>query len=306
MIGPLDEPPRTVALRNDASDAGDVIQAAINSIVRGFQNLFNSVVGLWGYHADFVGEDHWDFPAAVLETIGAGARRYFYLDCDGKSEGHFVVSGYVEGSAQTGRFPNGVPFRRFRVQFLDLICSKESEWDRFTTSDEPFVLGLVIPHGGTQSMTTWRTEPYGNVNTGDTNPIGRSYWVEIPQRYGFLSVACAVYESDDETPNDRNYLLDQFAGNVATAIAEPEDSFVEALGDSIAAGWKVGSVEAVAFRRSANVEVRPYQPSAFDAWVDAGHSLEWTLSDQPGWRSTCPTCSAAATKPAQPPCICRA
>jgi hypothetical protein len=283
MIGPLDEQPRTVALRNEAPDAGDVIQAAVNSIVRGFQDLFTSVAGLWGYQADFVGEGHWDLRGADLDALGAGGRRYFYLDCDGRSEGHYVVSGYVEGTGQTGRFPNGVPFRRFRVQFVDLICVKESEWDRFTTQDEPFVLGLVIPHGGTQTMTTWRTEPYGNVNTGDTNPIARSYTVEFPQRYGFISVACAVYESDDETPNDRDYLLNRFAGNVVSAIAEPEDSFVEALGDSIAAGWKLGSVEAVAFRRSAKVEVRPYTPMTLDAWVDGGHSLEWTLSDQPGW-----------------------
>ena len=288
MIGPMDQPPHTVALRNEAPDAGDVIQAAVNSIVRGFNDLFDAVVGLWGYHADFVGEDHWDFTAAVLETIGAGGRRYFYLDCNGGSEGYFVVSGYVEGTSETGRFGNGVPWRRFRVQFVDLICVKESEWDRFTPSDEPFVLGLVIPHGGTGAMSSWRTGPYTNVNTGDVNAIGRSFTVEIPQRWGFLSVACAVYESDDETPNDRDDLLTQFAGNVAAAIAEPEDSFLEALGDSIAAGWKIGSVEAVAFKRSPSVDVRAYEPRTFDSWVDAGGRVDWTLSQRANWAVAVP------------------
>ena len=288
MIGPIDELPRTVALVNEAPDAGDVLQALVNSIVRGFNDLFDAVVGLWGYHADFVGEDHWDFPAAVLNTLGAGARRYFYLDCDGKSEGYFVVSGYVEGTSVTGRFPNGVPFKRFRVQFLDLICVKESEWDRFTPSDEPFVLGLVIPHGGAGSMIEWRTAPYGNVNGGDINSIGRSYTVDVPQRYGFISVACAVYESDDETPNDRDNLLTVFAGNVAAAIAEPEDSFIEALGDSIAAGWKLGSVEAVAFQRSPTVEVQAYDPRTFDLWVDGGGRVDWTLTPGQNWKVAVP------------------
>jgi hypothetical protein len=283
MVGPIDEEPRTVALLNDAPDAGDIFQAAINSIVRGFEDLFDTVVGLWGYHADFVGKAHWDFPASVLESLGTGVRRYFFLDCDGDSEGEFVVSGYVEGTSVTGRFGNGVPFRQYRVVFVDLICVRESAWDRFTPSDEPFVLGLVIPHGGLGQMEAWRTEPYGNVNSGDTRAIGRSYVVNVPQRYGFLSVACAVYESDDETPGDRDNLLTSFAGNVAGAIAEPEDSFLEALADSVAAGWKVASVEAVAFRRSPTVEVRVHPATTLDRWVDGGQRVEWTLAQPKAW-----------------------
>ena len=38
--------------------------------------------------------------------------------------------------------------------------------------------------------------------------------MQVPQTYGFISVACAVYESDDETPAERDGLLDQFAGSV--------------------------------------------------------------------------------------------
>jgi hypothetical protein len=288
MIGPIDEMPRTVALVNNAPDAGGVIQAAVNEIGRGLTNLWNSFVGLWGYHADYVGEDHWVFDAATLASVGAGSRRYFYLECDGRSEGNFVISGFVEGTSVTGRFPSGVPFRRFTVQFLDLICVKESEWDRFTWSDEPFVLGLVIPHGGIQPMQSWRTGPYANVNSGDTNPIGRTFTVDVPQRYGFISVACAVYESDDETPNDRDLLLARFADNTRAAIAQPEKSFVEALGESIASAWRVASVEAVAFRRSPTVDVRAYAPRTFDQWVDGGQRVEWTLAQTEKWEADVP------------------
>ena len=278
MIGPLDQEPRTVTLLNDAPDAGDLIRAAINGLGRALDSAVEFVRGLWGYDADFVGRAHWTIPAADLDTLGAGSRRPFYLSCDGLSEGTFGVSGYVEGTSETGTFANGVAWRRFRVYFENLHCIKESEWDRWF-SDEPFVLGLVIPHGGPQPMIAWRTEPYGNVNTGDVNPIGRPpFTVVVPKRYGFISVACAVYESDDETPNDRDALLTKFAGTVGGGIVEAEDTFMEVLGESIAAGWKLASIEAVAFRRSPTVEVRAYEPKTFDQWLEGGHQVDWTLT----------------------------
>jgi hypothetical protein len=292
MIGPLDEAPHTVALLNDAPDAGDVIQAAADGVWRALVAAFDSIVdffkGLWGYNADFVGEAHWTISAATLGTLGAGQRRYFYLECDGRSEGNYVVSGFVEGTSGTGRFPNGVPWRRFRVVLESLFCVKESEWDRGTTSDEPFVLALVIPHGGLQRMISWRSGPYGGVNSGDVNPIGQSWIVDVPQGYGFISVACAVYESDDETDADRNALLGQFAGSVGGGIVEAEDTFLEVLDEALAAGWMLGSVEPVAFRRSPTVEVRAYEPETFDRWVDGGHQVEWSLTEQAVWSINVP------------------
>ena len=96
-------------------------------------------------------------------------------------------------------------------------------------------------------------------------------------------MACAVYESDDETPNDRDLLLAEFADNIGAAIAQPEKSFIEVLGESIAAGWKLASVEAVAFSRSPKVDVRAYEPRTFDQWVDGGQRVEWTLTDPRTW-----------------------
>ena len=81
-----------------------------------------------------------------------------------------------------------MPWRRYRVRYLDLHCVKESERDRFTDfEDEPFVLGLVIPHGGTQPMISWRTAPYAGVDSGDVRtPSDVAVTVEVPQRYGFI------------------------------------------------------------------------------------------------------------------------
>lgn len=287
VVGPMDQEPQTVALLNDARDAGqtlaDAVAALGTALGRALESLVEWFKGLWGYHADFVDEAHVVFSAATLNGLGTGARQGFVLPCDGRSEGSFLVTGYVEGTGQTGTFPNGVRWRRYRVGFVDLVCLKESDWDRFTTSDEPFVLGLVIPHGGTQPMISWRTAPFSDVDTGDTRSIARTFTVEVPQGYGFLSVACAVYESDDETPADRDRLLADFAGTVGTGIVEAEDSFLEVLVESVASGWRLASVEAVAFRRSPTVEVRAFQPRTFDQWVDGGQQVTWALGTPASW-----------------------
>jgi hypothetical protein len=310
IIGPIDEAPHTVALLNDARDAGETIVAALEalwvSLVRALEAMVEFLKGLWGYHADFVDEDHVVISASTLDALGVGQRHWFSLSCDGRSEGNYRISGHVEGTSETGSFPHGVRWRRYRVRFEDLHCIKESDWDRFTTSDEPFVLGLVIPHGGTQPMISWRTAPYGDVDSGETRSIGRTFTIEVPQRYGFISLACAVYESDDETPNDRDRLLAEFAGTVGSEIVEAEDTFLEVLGESVAAGWRLSSIEAVAFRRSPTVEVRSYQPRTFDRWVEGGDRVEWTLSEQASWSVDVPDtiscgCEACAVEVVLPP-----
>ena len=61
MIGPLDEAPRTVALLNDAPDAGDMIHGRDRRAgprVRSPWIDARFFKGLWGYHADFVDEAH--------------------------------------------------------------------------------------------------------------------------------------------------------------------------------------------------------------------------------------------------------
>jgi hypothetical protein len=168
-----------------------------------------------------------------------------------------------------------------------------------------FVLGLVIPHGGTRRVWSWRTGPYDGVNTGDVRPLGQSFPVEVPQRYGFISVACAVYESDDETPNDRDRLLAEFADVTGTGLVMPEANLFEVLGRSIASGWRLGSVEAMAFRRSPTVDVRAYRPRTFDQWLAGGEQATWTLDQVGTWSvavpdtidCTCGACSAAVQLP---------
>jgi hypothetical protein len=287
MVGPISEPPHTLALRNNARDFGGTIQAAADALWRELSYAFDAAVeffkGLWGYQADFVDEAHATFHAATLNSLSPGARETLNLHFYGGTEGEFSITGYVEATAQTGRFANGMGWRRYRVWFDRLTCIRESDVDQWSFEDEPFVLGLVIPHGGTQQMISWRTGPYGGVHSGTAVSIGRSFDVEVPQRYGFISVACAVWESDNETPNDRDLLLAEFARDIGSEIVVAEDSFLEVLGESVASGWKLDSVEAVAFRRAPTVEVRTFQPKTFNQWIEGGHQAEWTLGEFREW-----------------------
>ena len=310
MIGPLDQAPHTVALaerrarlrRDDHRGVRRAVEVARRRVGVGAR-LLQGAVGLPRRLRRRGPRGH---RASTLSALGPGARHGFVLDCDGKSEGRYLIHGYVEGTSVTGTFPNGVPWRRYLVRFDTLQCIKESDWDRFTPSDEPFVLGLVIPHGGPRPMVSWRTAPYADVDTGETRAIGTTFTVEVPQRYGFISLACAVYESDDETPNDRDRLLAEFSRKVGVGIVQPEDSFFEVLGESIAAGWRIGSVEAVAFRRSPTVEVRSYQPRTFDRWVEGGDRVEWTLGEPATWTAEVPDtiscdCAGCTDDVIQPP-----
>jgi hypothetical protein len=224
-----------------------------------------------------VDEDHHVVDAATLQSLAPGQRHMFTLDCDGHSEGHYHVTGSVQATAVTGAFSNGIPWRRYRVVFDELRCIKESDWDRFTTSDEPFVLGLVIPHGGLEATTSWRTGPFTDVDTGETRSIGRSFDIRVAQRYGFLTLACAVYESDDETPNDRDALLADFARGIGSGIVQADSSFLEVVAASVASGWRPASVDAVAFNRAPTAAVRAYRQAVFNRWVDGGDQVQWTL-----------------------------
>jgi hypothetical protein len=142
--------------------------------------------------------------------------------CNGNSEGDFRITGNVRPTGTTGVVTNGVPWREYRVHMSQIDCIEESDWDRGTSSDEPFVLGLIIPHGGAQPIRKWRTAPFNDVDSGDTRSLNRDFNVRVPQHYGFISVACAVYESDDESSSDRDELLDEFAAEITGQVAEAE------------------------------------------------------------------------------------
>jgi hypothetical protein len=279
-LGPFDTRPTRVAILNDAPTTLDVIaaagQALLDAIVRFFDAIAGFFLQLVGAAADFVGQAHHVIGADQLEALTPGALVPFTIRCDGGSEGIYDVSVRVEATPITG-VDQGIPWREYWVRVDDLYCFKESEWDRFTTSDEPFVVGVVIPHGGDGNAVPWRTDPYTDVDTGESRAIGRAFSVRVPRRFGFISVAVAVYESDDESPEDRDQLMNTFAGAAESSTAPAAKAFGVILSEAIAAAWRPARIEVAAFRRGPTAEVVLYAPFEPDRWVDGGQQLDWTL-----------------------------
>ena len=283
MIGPLNEPPSRIELLNDAPSVGDLIVAAAegiwDAVVGAFEAVGDFFLSLIGFHADFVDEGHVAVSAATLEGLAPGERSDWSIRCNGGSEGDYRVTGHVRATNLTGSLPNGVATRTYEVHVDELICLEESDWDRFTSSDEPFVLGLVMGHGGGAEPIRWRTGPFNDVDTGDRRSINRDFQVTVPRHYGFISVAVAIYESDDESSSDRDDLLDAFADNLTQAVGESEDGFVVLLGESIASGWKLDWFEAVAFRRAETVDVRFYERAPVGQWLSGGDRISRQLTE---------------------------
>lgn len=281
MLGPLSRPPRRITLLNDAPDAGDVVAAAIRGVSDTVVAVFGAVkdvfLGLIGYPADFVGDDNVVVSGPHLQALATGESRSFTLRCDGDSEGIYDVTGRVTPTGSAGVWSNGVEWRQYQVHFSRLFCVQESEWDRGTDSDEPFVLGLVIPHGGNQPIQKWRTGRFSDVDTGERRVINRDFTVRVPKRHGFISVACAVFESDGETADNRDYLLNAFEGRVSERLTDPEETFFETLAASQDAAWKLDALAASAFRRGEVVDVRTYRRARFMQWVEGGERVRWNL-----------------------------
>lgn len=198
IIGPLDDRPHELVLYNDAPTGGDVVLAALEAVLDAVVDFFESVRDVFrslvGYHADFVDSDHDVVNAVTLNGLGVGERHTLNLNCDGRSEGHYRLDGFVEKTTVTGRTPESVPWREYEVAVTRLRCIEESDWDRGTSSDEPFVLGLFIPHGGVDQTERWRTGPFSDVDSGDSRTINRIRTLRVPERYGAITVAVAVYE----------------------------------------------------------------------------------------------------------------
>ena len=281
-LGPLFVPPQFVTIRNNAPSPGNVLEALGRSIVNGFVAFIDGIVNFFksvlGTEADFIAQTRFVFSAAQLDALPIGQGIPFILNVIGGSEGSYMISASVVAVSDINTGP--IPWRRYSVRFHNLQCLEESDWDRFTFSDEPFIVGIVSAHGGGSPALRWMTEPpFSDIDTGDTVPINQQFEVMIPRRYGFISVAVAMYESDDESPTDRSLLMHAFADGVTQQLKPIEDDFAVVLSEAVAAGWRPGRIEATAFRRGEEAEVRFYAPFDPDQWVEAGQEMTWTLQE---------------------------
>ncbi len=96
----------------------------------------------------------------------------------------------------------GTVIRRFGtttygIQYAGLYCREETDWDRFSNSDEPYVLTVVVGPNGVRTAS--QSAVYGDVDGGETRigPAVEAWPLGSAQE---LTVVTTVMENDDGDP----------------------------------------------------------------------------------------------------------
>ncbi len=277
-LGPFPDLPGAVTLRNDAPGVLDIAAqvgaSLVGAVVDAFEAVVGFLAGLAGVGADRIGDGHVVASPAELAALEPGESLARTITCAGASEGTYDVRVEIEKTT-TVATGAGFPRRTFAVTFVEVKCVEQSAFEY--GNDEPFVLGLAIPHGGGGLPEKLLAGPYDNVATGAVRDIGKTFELTVPEGPGFISVAAAAYESDLESPSDRIDLLAAFAGQAGADAEETEQSLAVFIGEAVAASWRPARVEAAAFRRGAEVELRRFAAVTPDHWVGPGATADVPL-----------------------------
>ena len=280
VVGPFPQLPPTVTLVTRSATAADILVAAWNdlthaveSIIEWFGDFFLTLVG---GHADHIGDDvlalSWDQLVVIAQQ---GHMTPVVLEFNNPTEGHYRLEAnlwaYVSGDDLY-----------CTVDWHTLRCDQESDWDRFTTDDEPFVLILATAPGTGQAQKDL-VGPFAGVDTGEFRSANVAPAIMTVLRGTGLILAAQFWESDDETPAQRREMRDRFAGDFAGHVANPRSEFLDAVGRALAPQWKLRDMEVFAFRRNAVVEAGTVMPrSTFNTWIVPDQPREFVLPQAVG------------------------
>ncbi len=278
VVGPLARLPDTITLRNDAATGWDVVRSLGESFIRGVESVLSNartfLLSLIGGNADHVATNKKTWTAEELAQIGS-APSEFAISLNGGGEGKYTVYGSIrrvgEGTSAYG------DWAEYRVSLDRLYCNSESEWDRGSDSDEPFVLALLVPLPG--QVKKHRAGPYNDVDSKESRNINHTFQtVRVPKDAGMLSVALSLWESDDESASDRDKLLSMFAGETDRATDVPRRGFLDTLGAAIAADWRLAEIEVYAFTRAGTLRSGKVLHQTVNRWVKADGSIRLPLN----------------------------
>jgi len=278
VVGPFGVLPDSITLRNDAADAEEVARALGRAFVDGIEwavsNARTFLLSLIGGNADHVASNKKVWTAEELARVGASGTE-FSIYLNGGGEGKYTVYGTIR-KAREGSDARG-EWAEYRVSLDRLYCNAESEWDRGSNSDEPFVLALLVPLPG--EVQKHRAGPYNDVDDKESRNIGHVFQtVRIPKGSGMLSLALSLWESDDESASDRDKLLNKFAGETGAKTEVPRRGFLDALGAAIAADWRLAHIEVYAFSRVDSLRSGKVLDQPVNAWVKGGKSITFRLN----------------------------
>jgi hypothetical protein len=284
LVGPLKSVPTNFTLTNRSKTAGDVIVAAVEGFVKAVVDAVKTVVdGIVGFFRTLAGSDPdfvqksqkvWRFNE-LPQTVGQSIP--YTIDLDGGDEGYYKLRGTVRKVGDVpGLGAQGNADYIVRVNTLE--CVRESKWDRFSNSDEPFVACFVNALDGDIPSNRRRLfGPFEDVDTGESRAINFDFpAVRIPKGLGVISFPVLLMESDDESATERTDILNKFAGDTEKKV--PEANFWDTLGAAVAADWKVQSIEAWTFTKGNTI--RSGQSGFFNnvGWIEGKQSRSFTLS----------------------------
>lgn len=260
-IGPFAERPISVQLVNDAADFGDVFDALVEDFAKGIDETLTDarqfLIGFIGGNADFVGSNGKSFTAETLKTVFTSTRMLTdHIEVDGRAEGkhhiYFTLRNRPSALTADERDDGWVAME---VKLTTLHTVLESENDRGSNSDEPFVIFHIAPlNGRSDPSYTYLSPPFEDMDDDERAPFPSNSatrrTVKIPPE-GILILSTAVYESDDENQSDRNTLKTKFETGMDQETQRPAAEFTDALGRALAEDWVVDKLSVYAFHRSA-------------------------------------------------------
>lgn len=292
-IGPMPFEPRSVTLKNEAADAGDVFEALWDDFVDGLDELGTDLrrlfIGIIGGNADYLGTTshhaHVNQLMATIRADGGTSRRSMVINAgnDGRYRVYFTYREVNSGlTAQQRR--DGWKAIEFSVD--QLKCHRESEWDRGSNSDEPFVFISISALNGLADNRLWtyRRGPFNDVDDGETRNMRRNdnshkTIVKLPPEGGVV-LAMQMFESDDENTHDRNQLYQTFRTGLDEETRRGNGRFIDAVGSATASDWKVRSMEVFAFQRTSSPRVSDIQTFNNIGWIDGGESRTFNLDNR--------------------------
>lgn len=226
-LGPFLSPPGELVLRNDAADLGDVFESLgrwfVTTIRDAVYAIGDLLLNLIGGHADQVATEHRVWTPAQLSAAGDGPSPFSVL-MDGGDEGVFRVHGEIRRTARGG---SAVPLSDWAVRLDRLECIEESDVDRGSDSDEPFLIAMLV-NQASRDADAHLFGPYDDVDTGESRALGREFVARgVPDRHGHLTLALQLWESDDEGSTGRQNAFEEFTRELREQSAPARDGFLD-------------------------------------------------------------------------------
>lgn len=290
-IGPFHDRPISVQLFNDGSDFSEVLSALATDFSHGVDETLTDArqffIGFIGGNADFVGSNGTSYTAGQLRERLSSQREFRdKIHVDGGQEGvHDVEYRVINRRNRLTRKEREDGWMAVEVELRSLYTEKESENDRGTNSDEPFVIFHFAPLNGLREIAhTYLSPPFEDMDDNEREPFpgsrAKRRLMKIPPE-GLIVLSAAIYESDSENQRDRETLKREFATGLDENTQRPASEFADTLGRAIAEAWDVGSIEVYAFHRSARSLAGPVLRPTVVGEIDGDemseeYDLDWS------------------------------